>query len=89
MEAATGNAVMVHRVVLALTIIRKAWKLTRQEIADRMGTHQETIWRYETDRNDPRISVLERWADTLGYEIVLRPKQDDITKCYSDETGGS
>ena len=33
-----------------------------------------TLARYERGENDPRLSTLVRWADALGYEIVLRAK---------------
>ena len=38
------------------------------------GVHKSQLSRLLHDNLDPRIGTVERLADYLGYELVLRPK---------------
>jgi transcriptional regulator with XRE-family HTH domain len=49
--------------------------LTLQQLAEHLGrgTYQ-TVWQWENG-TDVRLSNLHQWADALGYEIALTPKE--------------
>lgn len=59
-----------------LTQTRLAWQLSNRDIARRVGVSHRTLRYAELDQVDPGISKVARWADALGYELVLRPKSD-------------
>jgi transcriptional regulator with XRE-family HTH domain len=44
---------------------RKLLKVSQEELADRIGTNQRQISRYERDENNPTGDVLVKIADTL------------------------
>lgn len=71
-EINQGNIILVPKVIAALKEIRLAWKIPVVSMVKRSGVGD--ISKYENGSHSPRLSSLERWADALGYEIVLRPK---------------
>jgi len=43
----------------AILAIRKALKLTQQQLADRIGAQRHTVARWETGRNEPKGAYLK------------------------------
>lgn len=53
---------------------RKSVRLTQQQLAERTGTYQEALSRFESGRgNDFSLAKLLRLANALGYELKLTP----------------
>lgn len=68
---------MSAAIVEQLRAERHRQGLTLQQLGERMGrkTYQGP-WQWESRTNDPRLSNLDQWADALGYQITLTPKED-------------
>lgn len=47
---------------------------TPYAIARGSGVHKSQLSRLLHSERDPRIETVERLADYLGYEVVMRPK---------------
>lgn len=67
-------AYAARRLSRALAERREQLGLTQASVAKRMGTTQSALARLESGETDPRIGTLERYALTVGAELVLRPK---------------
>jgi transcriptional regulator with XRE-family HTH domain len=59
--------------------MRKAAKLTQQELADRLGMKQPQLARLETGKQLPRLDTLANLASQAGYTLELRlvPQSND------------
>lgn len=77
----------VHPLIREMTEIRRAWKLTRQDIAARAGYAYTTICHVEAGQRYPGLRLLQDWADVLGYEVVLRPKKKPEFHCVPEIAG--
>jgi transcriptional regulator with XRE-family HTH domain len=53
----------------ALTELRKSQKLSRRQLADRIGVSQLTITGYEKGRTTPSVRVIGRLVGTLGCPL--------------------
>lgn len=55
---------------------RKSARFTQSELAERVGTTQAVISRYERGERDPTVEMLQRIADALDCELVIefRPR---------------
>lgn len=51
---------------------------TVRDVADAAGLHENTLHSAEK-RGEANLKTLSRWADALGYRVVLLPKDDDIS----------
>ena len=58
-----------------LHAIRQRYGWTQQDIADATGMSPSTISRVETGK-DVDLSTIIKYADAIGYEIVLRKKEN-------------
>ena len=66
-----------HDIIIELREIRKESRISQDAIGAALGKHRNHISAYESGYpgyQSPRICTLEAWADTLGYEIILRAK---------------
>ena len=52
--------------------MRKAARLTQQELADRLGMKQPQLARLETGKQLPRLDTLANLASQAGYILELR-----------------
>lgn len=52
-----------------LKALRKAKKLTQQELADKLDISRATISNYEVSRRSPHLSELKRFADFYGVGL--------------------
>lgn len=56
--------------------LRKAQGLTQGELAKKAGVGINTIVRYETGQNSPKLEILELITKELGAKIVLIPEKE-------------
>lgn len=56
--------------------LRKAKGLTQGELAEKAGVGINTIVRYETGKNSPKVEILELITKELGAKIVLIPEKE-------------
>ena len=56
--------------------LRKAQGLTQGELADKVGIGINTIVRYETSKNSPKVEILELITKELGEKIVVIPEKE-------------
>lgn len=68
---------------------RKRAGLSQAELAERAGTSQPAIARYETGRVEPDLSTLSRLATACGFrlELALIPvDEDDLRRLRATST---
>lgn len=53
---------------------RKAKGLTQKELGEMIGIGESRISKYESGKENPTLSTLEKIADTLGVKIKLSLK---------------
>lgn len=56
--------------------LRKAQGLTQGELAKKAGVGINTIVRYETGKNSPKVEILELITKELGAKIVVVPEKE-------------
>lgn len=56
--------------------LRKAKGLTQGELAEKVGVGINTIVRYETGKNSPKVKILELITKELGAKIVVVPEKE-------------
>jgi transcriptional regulator with XRE-family HTH domain len=61
-------------IIPELVALRKSQGITQYALAKRMGVHQTSLRQWELGTYTPAATVLPKWADALGYELVLHPK---------------
>lgn len=61
--------------VARLAEVRMAWGLSVQYVAEKLGCSPCHLRKCERGQNDPSGKLLVKWAEILGYEISLWPKQ--------------
>jgi transcriptional regulator with XRE-family HTH domain len=57
----------------ALLHLREARGMSRQELANLMGSTASSIYRIETNGRSPRLDMLARMTAALGGRIVIDP----------------
>ena len=60
---------MTNMVGKRLQELRKARRLTQQQLADRMGVTRATVSNYEVGRRAPHLSELKRFAEFYGVGL--------------------
>lgn len=63
--------------LLVQLVAHRINRMTQQEMARAMQVAQSTVSQFEAEGNDPRISTLTRYAEALGFKLVLKeiPKE--------------
>lgn len=56
--------------------LRKAQGLTQGELAKKADVGINTIVRYETGKNSPKVEILELITKELGAKIVVVPEKE-------------
>lgn len=64
-----GNLIKQRRAVLGLT---------QQDLSDYSGLSLRIIKSIEADKGNPSMSTLEKIADVLGLEIIIKVKGTSI-----------
>jgi transcriptional regulator with XRE-family HTH domain len=63
-------------IIKALREIRVERGQSLQKLATEMGMESPSgICNWESGKRSPTLPLLAHWADTLGYELTLRPKE--------------
>ncbi|MBV9487138.1 MAG: helix-turn-helix domain-containing protein [Frankiaceae bacterium] len=78
-RAAYEDAQALQRLIDSLVKCRKALHLSQTEVAERMGVRQPTVSGFETERSDPKLSTLQRYARAV--EAHLRFKIEMPAHC--------
>lgn len=66
----------IHPVLERLAYVRLAWGLSTKDVADRIGCSTSTLLHMESGQKQPGFKIFVRWADVLGFDLSLWPKQD-------------
>ena len=53
--------------------LRQARRLDRQDLADAIGIHVNSLGDWERRQSVPRLDSFIAWAQTLGYNVTLTP----------------
>ncbi len=65
-----------HPIMVDLRKIRQESRISQDAVACGMGIGDRAfIPRLEGGKHSPLLSTVSRWADVLGYELVLRRKE--------------
>lgn len=60
-----------YEVIAKLIQARQELQLTQAQLAERMGTTQNTISRLESGESNPRLDTLVRAAQALGRDLTI------------------
>ena len=60
--------------VAHLIATRKAWGLSRFDVALLLGVTEPTVAHWEAFRRTPNLSQLIAWADALACNVEVRPR---------------
>jgi transcriptional regulator with XRE-family HTH domain len=55
---------------------RRSQKLTQAELGKRAGYHRAQVLYYEKEARPATLVAVCNLAEALGYELVLRPKDE-------------
>lgn len=61
----------LYEVIRAEIESRKAIGMTQKELAERMGTAQANISRFESGNYNPSLSFLQKMAESLGKSLRI------------------
>ena len=54
--------------------------ISQQQLADRVGTTQSAVSRWERGHDEPRIGTLSRILTACGLRLVLAAEPDDVDR---------
>ena len=63
-----------HHLAHTLRAERKRQGRTQKDVAELAHTTQATVARWENGEREPYLSNTIRWADALGLDITLIPR---------------
>lgn len=72
-----GNIMDTARTIRTL---RSEARLTQAALADRIGTDQAAISRWERGHDEPRLATLQRIATACGRRVELSIVDDDVDR---------
>lgn len=75
---AINHNIFAMSLIEQLRTIRQEQGITQAELADMLGLQQSSIARIETGRVETRLSMFEELVKTLGYEILIIPKEQVV-----------
>ncbi len=64
----------VHPIITELKAIRRSQKVSQDAVGFALGIQQAVISEWESGDHNPQLHSLSKWADTLGYDVVLKLK---------------
>ncbi|MGI8333438.1 helix-turn-helix domain-containing protein [Actinomadura scrupuli] len=64
----------LHPIVAELSRIRHRQGSSMRAAGGLAGLSKETVFRWENGQRIPQLDSLTAYADSLGYELALRPK---------------
>ena len=66
--------------------LRRANRLTQQDVATAMGTSQSAVSDLESGNAEPRLSTLARYAKACGVELRVTVQATvDLSAAYPDD----
>lgn len=80
---------VMHPIVHGLKRIRVQQRRSQESVASQANWGASQLVSYEGGKNVPSINNLELWARALGYEIVLRRKEEPNGLYDAHSTGPS
>lgn len=83
------KAAEIHPVLARLTSVRLAWGLSTKEVAQRIGCSEFTLIHMEGGQKQPGFKIFTRWADVLGFDLNLWPKDELCTHRVPEPTAGA
>ncbi len=60
--------------------LRREARLTQSALADRIGTDQAAISRWERGHDEPRLATVQRIATACGRRVELSIVDDDVDR---------
>ena len=63
-----------HRILAELRRIRQESRICQEAIGEALGLTRGDVSQYELGRIRPRVDLVAKWAEQLGYEVVLMRK---------------
>ena len=70
-RAAYEDVAERHSILDRLVGLRRHRRLSQRAVAERMGVGQPTVFGFETENSDPRLSTLQRYARAVGAKLRL------------------
>lgn len=67
-----------------LTTLRKKVRLTRRELAEKLGINENTLTGYERDGHEPKYSILAKIADFFGVSTDTLIRADDSKNFFNN-----
>ena len=64
---------MIGKILKALRLSKG---LKQADLAAKLNIAQTTLSGYETSYSNPRFDMIEKFAESCGYEIIFRNKKD-------------
>jgi transcriptional regulator with XRE-family HTH domain len=52
--------------------------LSQRELAERVGTSQNRIYLIENGETNPTLDTLQKLADILGFDLVIRHRDREL-----------
>ena len=68
-----------------LTTLRKRVKLTRRELAEKLGINENTLTGYERDGHEPKYSILAKIADFFGVSTDTLIRANDLANFLNNQ----
>ncbi len=62
----------------ALIQMRIDGEMTQAQLAEKMGTKQSAIARFESGRSNPTLDFIQRLADALGLELKVTVRKSAV-----------
>ena len=53
-----------------IKLARQVAGISQEELAEKIGTKQSQVWRWESNRAEPRISFLKKIAEVTGVPLI-------------------
>lgn len=64
-----------HPIIDQLIEERRKKGLSQEKLAEKVGYCRSPFSRYELGANAPNLRFLSNWAESLGYDVVLKLKE--------------
>lgn len=68
---ALRDARQAERLIDTLVKMRRAQGMTQADVAERMGTTQSSVSKFERAGGDPYLSTIQRYARAIGAQVHL------------------
>ena len=66
-----------HPIVAQLRSVRRSRDILQRDLEARTGYQRERLSQWEQGHRVPNLTHLTDWANALGYDVVLQPRQEE------------